>query len=327
MPDDPTTPEPPIDPAGVPPTEPIPVVPEATPPLPPTTQMAAMPTDPNLVGPNGLPPRWYENRAAVGSVIAVGLLGLFLLIGWLLWWSDDDESTIPAASTGSVLIVDGSTLPTIASTTIPPASVVEGTRASTIVATLPPETTAPTTVPPTTPTTSPTTPPTVPTTVPTTEATTTAPTTTPTTTTSIPVVSVPPSPSATLMDILAASPDLSRLEALVVETGLDETLDGEDALTLFAPSDQAIETLEASPGGSELLADPDRLRNLLLGHVVSDGLDAATIFGGADLTTASGSVLAVDAEAETVGGATLVVTDVGAANGVLHVIDRVFDEA
>ncbi len=98
-------------------------------------------------------------------------------------------------------------------------------------------------------------------------------------------------------------------------------------MTLFAPSNQAIETLEASPGGPELLADPDRLRNVLLGHVVPEELDVATIFDGADLTTASGSVLVVDADAQTVGGATLVVTDVDAANGVLHVIDRVFDEA
>lgn len=319
MSDDPTTPEQPIEPQGVPPTEPMPVVPESsTPPLPPTTQMAATPHDP--MGPNGPAPRWYENRAAVASMIAVGLLGIFLLVGWLLWWSDDDEAAIPTASTGTAVIVDGSTLPTITPTTFPPASVVDGTRASTIVATLPPETTAPTTVPPTTPTTAAT----VPTTVPTTEATTTV---APTTTSSIPVVSVPTSPSATLMDILAASPDLSRLEALVIETGLDETLDGEDALTLFAPSNQAIETLEASPGGPELLADPDRLRNVLLGHVVPEELDVATIFDGADLTTASGSVLVVDADAQTVGGATLVVTDVDAANGVLHVIDRVFDEA
>lgn len=323
MPDDPTTPEQPIEPSGVPPTEPIPVVPESSvPPLPPTTQMAATPPDP--MGPTSPAPRWYENRAAVASMITVGLLGIFLLVGWLLWWSDDDETAIPTASTGTAVFVDGSTLPTITPTTFPPASVVDGTRASTIVGTLPPETTAPTTVPPTTPTTTPTTAATVPTTVPATDATTTV---APTTTSSIPVVSVPPSPSATLMDVLAVSPDLSRLEALVIEAGLDETLDGEDALTLFAPSNQAIETLEASPGGSELLADPDRLRDLLLGHVVADALDVATIFDGGDLTTAGGSVLVVDADAETVGGATLVVTDVDAANGVLHVTDRVFDEA
>lgn len=323
MSDDPTTPEPPIDPpidpAGVPPTEPIPVVNEATvPPVPPTTQMAATPTDPNNAVPNGQDPRWYENRAATASLIALGLLGLFLLIGWLLWWSDDDDdSAVPADTIGSVVVVEGSTLPTIDPTTIPPASIVQGATASTIVATLPPETSAPTTVPPTVATVAPTT-------VPTTEATTTV---APTTTTSIPVVSVPASPSATLMDILAVSPDLSRLEALVTEAGLVESLSGEEPVTLFAPSNQAIETLEASPGGAELLADPERLRNLLLGHVVSGELDIATILAGDDLTTASGSVLAVDPDAETIGGATAVVTDVTAANGVLHVTDRVFDEA
>ncbi len=315
MPDDPTTPEPPIDPAGVPPTEPIPVVSEAPVP-PPTTQMAATPTDPNDAVPNGQAPRWYENRAAVASLIAVGLLGIFLLIGWLVWWSDEDDTALPTDSIGSGVVVDGSTVSTIDTTTstIPPGSVVQGSQVPTIVATLPPETTAPTTAPTTT---------VAPTTTPTTEATTTVVSTT----TSIPVVSVPASPSATLMDILAVSPDLSRLDELVTQAGLVETLGGEEPLTIFAPSNQAIETLESAPGGAELLADPQRLRNLLLGHVVPGELDIATILAGSDLTTASGSVLVVDAEAETVGGADVVVTDVTAANGILHVINRVFDEA
>lgn len=321
MPDDPTPPdplEPPADPAGGPSTEPMPVVPESQPP--PTTQMGVTPTDPNLAVPNGRPdPRWYDNRAAAAAVLAVGLLGIFLLIGWLWWWStDDDDAGLPADSIGTAVFVDGSTLLTTDTTTIPPALVVEVTPVPTIVATLPPETVAPTTTPTTVP----------PTTAPATAAPTTEETTTvPSTTTSVPVVTVPPSPSATLMDILDASPDLSRLDDLVTEAGLVETLAGDDPLTLFAPSNQAIETLEAAPGGAELLADPDRLRNLLLGHVVPGALDAATIFGGDDLTTTSGSVLEVDPEAETVGGASVVVTDVDAANGVLHVVDRVFDEA
>ena len=316
MPDDPTTPEPPIDPAGVPPTEPIPVIPEAPVPSP-TTQMAATPTDPNSAVPNGQAPRWYENRAAVASLIAIGLLGIFLLIGWLVWWSDEDDTALPTDSIGSGVVVDGSTVSTIDTTTstIPPGSVVQGSQVPTIVATLPSETTAPTTAPTTTTI--------APTTTPTTEATTTVASTT----TSIPVVSVPASPSATLMDILAVSPDLSRLDELVTQAGLVETLSGEEPFTIFAPSNQAIETLESAPGGAELLADPERLRNLLLGHVVPGELDIATILAGSDLTTASGSILVVDAEAETVGGADVVVTDVTAANGVLHVINRVFDEA
>ena len=331
--------DPSVDPHVGPPTEPIPIV-EQTEPMPyvpeehipPTTQipaahMAATPTDPSLAVPNGRPdPHWYDNRAAVAAVIAVGLIGIFLLIGWLLWWSDDDDGALPTDSVGSGVVVDGSTLPTIDSTTtVPPASVVQATPVPTVVATLPPETTAATTAPTTAPTT--VAPTTAPTTTPATTPTTQATTTVAPTTTSIPVVTVPPSPSATVMDILAASPDLSRLDALVTEAGLDETLGGDEPLTLFAPSNQAIETLEAAPGGADLLADPDRLRDLLLGHVVPEALDAATIFGGSDLTTAGGSVLEVDPDVETVGGATVLVSDVTAANGVLHVIDRVFDEA
>jgi uncharacterized surface protein with fasciclin (FAS1) repeats len=143
------------------------------------------------------------------------------------------------------------------------------------------------------------------------------------TTTTIPVVTVPPQPGATLMDVLNASPDLSRLRQLVVDADLVAELDAAEPRTLFAPSNPAIDTLEAAPGGAELLADPVRLRDLLLRHIVLEPLTASDVFASAELTAANGDLLTVDAANRTVGGAELLVTDVEAANGFLHVIDQV----
>jgi uncharacterized surface protein with fasciclin (FAS1) repeats len=140
-------------------------------------------------------------------------------------------------------------------------------------------------------------------------------------------VSVPPSPDATLLDIIEVSPDLSRLAQLVADAGLSDDLAGDDPLTIFAPSDLAIEVFESSPGAADLMADPDRLRAFLLDHVVAGRLDAAQVLAGETVTTTNGRVLTIDAGAVTIDGATIVVTDVVAANGILHVIDRVIPPA
>ena len=329
---DPMDPVDPIDPADptLPPTEPMPATPPPTDPIPPVAAAGApLADDPNTAIPNGNPdPRWYDDRAVVGAVIAIGLLGLFLLIGWLVWWSDDDDDEIDlgADSSTTAVIVEGSTVSS--PTTIPDATITEG---STIIVTAPESTVAPTTaaattVAPTTaaPTTAAPTPPAPTTAAPTTAAPTTAPpTTAPATTTTVPVVTVPPSEAATVFDIIANSPDLSRLNQLIEQAGLQDELGGDSPLTLFAPSNPAIETLEAAPGGAELLADDEQVRALLLRHVVPESLTANDIFAVTELTSASGDVLPVDAATQTVDGATLIVTDVGASNGVLQVVDQV----
>lgn len=92
---------------------------------------------------------------------------------------------------------------------------------------------------------------------------------------------------------------------------------------MFAPSNPAIDTFKASPGGADLLADPQRLRALLLGHVVPEELTTDEIFAVTELTTSTGEKLAVDRAARTVDGAKLLVTDVKGANGYIQVVDRV----
>lgn len=80
--------------------------------------------------------------------------------------------------------------------------------------------------------------------------------------------------------------DFTTFVSLVEEAGLTDLLTGDAPITVFAPTDYAFAQL---PAGAldELRADPERLRVVLLNHVV-DG-DVPDLSGMAMLTTAGGT--------------------------------------
>ncbi len=132
------------------------------------------------------------------------------------------------------------------------------------------------------------------------------------------------SPGATLLDAVAARPELSRLHELVGIAQLEAELAAAAPRTLFAPSNAAIDAFAATPEGGAVLADPESLRRLLLRHLVAESLDAAAIFSVDGLEAMSGDTVAVDQSAHTVEGADLLAVDVSADNGFLHVVSAVF---
>ncbi|MDX1747322.1 MAG: fasciclin domain-containing protein, partial [Halobacteriales archaeon] len=118
----------------------------------------------------------------------------------------------------------------------------------------------------------------------------------------------------------------STLVSLVEQQDLTSTLRGEnagDGYTVFAPTNDAFEALSTVPSGEDLT-------NTLLYHVVpttvassdlSDGQAVSTAYAGHDFTVnIDGSVTITDESGNT---ATVTVTDVAAANGLIHVIDAV----
>ena len=132
-------------------------------------------------------------------------------------------------------------------------------------------------------------------------------------------------PAGDIVDIAASNEDFSTLVAAVQAAGLVEALKGEGPFTVFAPTNAAFAAL---PDGAldALVADPaGDLTQILLYHVLSgkvmaadvtDGLEATTLQGGAvTFTVADGAVKINDAN--------IVVTDIEATNGVIHVIDAV----
>lgn len=130
----------------------------------------------------------------------------------------------------------------------------------------------------------------------------------------------------TIVDIAAGNPDFETLVAAIKAAGLVETLSSAGPFTVFAPTDAAFEKLPA--GTLENLLKPenkDQLVSILTYHVVSGNvaaadvvkLDTATTVNGraADITVQDGGVK-IDA-------ANVTATDIGASNGVIHVIDSV----
>jgi uncharacterized surface protein with fasciclin (FAS1) repeats len=140
----------------------------------------------------------------------------------------------------------------------------------------------------------------------------------------IDAVLLPPAQTSTVVDIIVISPDHNTLEAAVVAAGLVETLSGPGPFTVFAPTDAAFEALPAGTVDA-LLADPTgALTQILLYHVVgatalstdlSDGQVIATLNGADVVVTIGGAVF--------INSAQVIVADIVADNGVVHVIDAV----
>jgi len=143
----------------------------------------------------------------------------------------------------------------------------------------------------------------------------------------IDMVLLPPVPeTTTVWDIVVNSDDHTYLEAAVDAAGLSGALSGTDTLTVFAPTDAAFETLAEAleVQVADLLALPN-LSDILLYHVVgglalstdlSDGMTVPTL-NGADLT------VTINADGVFINDAMVVVADILADNGVVHVIDAV----
>jgi uncharacterized surface protein with fasciclin (FAS1) repeats len=143
-------------------------------------------------------------------------------------------------------------------------------------------------------------------------------------------VLLPPSEEAmeamTIVDIAVADGRFTTLVDALVATELDQALLGEGPFTVFAPTDEAFGLL---PEGTleALAADPEALSSILLYHVVEGKVMAADVVGldGQMVAALSGAELAVsvDAGAVQINDSNVVITDIEADNGVIHVIDAV----
>jgi uncharacterized surface protein with fasciclin (FAS1) repeats len=109
----------------------------------------------------------------------------------------------------------------------------------------------------------------------------------------------------------------------VEAAGLTETLNSGD-YTVFAPTDEAFAKLPAGTLDS-LMADKEKLKKVLLNHVVSGKVMASDVGKMKSAKTAGGSAAEIkSADGKVmVGKATVVQTDIAASNGVIHAIDTV----
>ena len=139
---------------------------------------------------------------------------------------------------------------------------------------------------------------------------------------------VPPEPEpmkkGTIVDIAVADGRFKTLAAALEAAGLVETLQGEGPFTVFAPTDDAFAKLpEGTVEG--LLNDIPTLTSILLYHVVEGKVMAADVVGLSEAVTVGGPKVAVKVMDGKVyiNDAQVVITDIEADNGVIHVIDTV----
>jgi transforming growth factor-beta-induced protein len=117
-----------------------------------------------------------------------------------------------------------------------------------------------------------------------------------------------------LVDVLAADGRFTTLLGLLEGAGLMAELEGSGPFTLFAPTDEALEGVDAGEG--------DALTALLLRHVAAGRLADTDLFPGSDmLEMLSGETVALTADPDpSIGGAAIIEANLDASNGLIHVV-------
>ncbi len=127
-----------------------------------------------------------------------------------------------------------------------------------------------------------------------------------------------------IVDIAVEDGRFTTLVAAVQAAGLVDALKAEGPLTVFAPTDDAFAALPAGTVEA-LLADIPALTDILLYHVVEGKVMAADVVGLSEAMTLQGQYvdITVDGEKVFIDNAQVIITDIEASNGVIHVIDAV----
>ncbi|MBI5294301.1 MAG: fasciclin domain-containing protein [Chloroflexi bacterium] len=149
----------------------------------------------------------------------------------------------------------------------------------------------------------------------------------------IDAVLLPPSDEAmmeeknTIVDIAVADGRFTTLVAALTAADLVETLSGEGPFTVFAPTDDAFAALPAGTLDSLLLPEnKQQLIDILLYHVVSGKVMAADVVTLTSAPTVLGKDVTItvkDGKVFLNDTVQIIITDIEASNGVIHVIDAV----
>ena len=127
-----------------------------------------------------------------------------------------------------------------------------------------------------------------------------------------------------IVDIAVATTNLSTLVAAVTAAGLAEALSSQGPLTVFAPTNAAFEALPEGTLYKLLNENLPALTEILLYHVVDGGFPSSALADGFRVQTHQGQYLNISVtDVVKVNNATVVIPDVDADNGIVHVIDQV----
>lgn len=139
-----------------------------------------------------------------------------------------------------------------------------------------------------------------------------------------PVVSAKPAAKRNIVKTAVAAGQFKTLTKLIKQAGLAGALQTKGPFTVFAPTDAAFAKVPKAALAA-LAKDKAKLRAVLLYHVVKGKLTAAKLVKLHSVRTLNGQSLKVRVShgTVTVGGARVITADIGASNGVIHVINNV----
>ena len=129
-----------------------------------------------------------------------------------------------------------------------------------------------------------------------------------------------------IVDTAVANGNFTTLTAALEAGDLIDTLKSDGPFTVFAPTDEAFAKL---PDGTvEMLLMPenkDKLVAILTYHVVAGKVSAADVVKLDSATTVNGSDVRINVRDESVfiNDSRVVMTDITASNGIIHVVDTV----
>jgi transforming growth factor-beta-induced protein len=132
---------------------------------------------------------------------------------------------------------------------------------------------------------------------------------------------------SSIVDLAVADGRFTTLVAALQAAELVETLSGEGPFTVFAPTDEAFAALPAGTLDELLLPEnKQKLTDILLYHVVSGKVMAADVTALTNAPTVLGKDITIKVEDGKVflnDTVQVIITDIEAPNGVIHVIDAV----
>ncbi len=138
--------------------------------------------------------------------------------------------------------------------------------------------------------------------------------------------------SQTIVEIAAGDDRFSTLVAAVTAAGLVDTLSGEGPFTVFAPLNDAFAALPEGTVETLLMEEnKGQLTDVLTYHVVAGKVMSTDLAAGASMVgtvMADSSICITAGDGVTIADGTgdmanVVIADIEASNGVIHVIDKV----
>lgn len=132
------------------------------------------------------------------------------------------------------------------------------------------------------------------------------------------------SESSTVVEIAVSNPDFSILVEAVTKADLAGALSADGPFTVFAPTNDAFNTLFSQLGVSGIKdLTAEQLTPILTYHVVS-GKVMSTDLSNTSVATLNGKKIKIDlSKGVRINDSNVVSADISGKNGVIHVIDKV----